>query len=229
VSCKQTQVCLIGRAYGLACGVVKSLLGKCVEEAGSILECVIEKISLNNPSGSTGCEVDWGSNRNGYREYFLEVKAACVWDWQTYNFQSPFHWIILQTAIWPWRWFSRNQKFVPGIFPAVREVRLVGLTNLPLSCADCHEIWEPRRPGNFRACNWIAVTFNFFSRHCSFTTIQEWCNQIAATSKQINQPQALIVTGKTKSVAVLLTVAGCCVCVSSGTNGIMHPAPRSVS
>ena len=33
---------------------------------------------------------------------------------------------------------------------------------------------------------------------------------------------ALIVTGKTKSVAVLLTVGGRCVCASSGTNGIMH-------
>jgi len=38
---------------------------------------------------------------------------------------------------------------------------------------------------------------------------------------------ALIVTGKTESVAVLLTVAG--FYVSSGTNAIMHSAERSVS
>ena len=28
----------------------------------------------------------------------------------------------------------------------------VGLTNLPPSCAGCHEIWEPQTPGNLRAC-----------------------------------------------------------------------------
>ena len=30
--------------------------------------------------------------------------------------------------------------------------RCVGLTALPLSCADCLEICEPRPPGNLRAC-----------------------------------------------------------------------------
>jgi len=35
--------------------------------------------------------------------------------------------------------------------------RCVGLTTLPPSCADCLEIWEPQRPGNLRACTWIAV------------------------------------------------------------------------
>ena len=30
--------------------------------------------------------------------------------------------------------------------------RYVGLTNLPPSCADCLEIWEPQPPGNLRAC-----------------------------------------------------------------------------
>jgi len=28
----------------------------------------------------------------------------------------------------------------------------VGLTTLPLSYADCREIWEPQTPGNLRAC-----------------------------------------------------------------------------
>jgi len=28
----------------------------------------------------------------------------------------------------------------------------VGLTNLPPSCADCNEIWEPQPPGTLRAC-----------------------------------------------------------------------------
>jgi len=30
--------------------------------------------------------------------------------------------------------------------------RRVGLTTLPPSCADCHEIWEPQPPGTLRAC-----------------------------------------------------------------------------
>jgi len=30
--------------------------------------------------------------------------------------------------------------------------RCVGLTTLPLSCADCLEIWEPQPPGTLRAC-----------------------------------------------------------------------------
>jgi len=28
----------------------------------------------------------------------------------------------------------------------------VGLTTLPLSCADCLEIWESQPPGTLRAC-----------------------------------------------------------------------------
>ena len=28
----------------------------------------------------------------------------------------------------------------------------LGLTNLPLSRAECHEIWEPQIPGNLSAC-----------------------------------------------------------------------------
>ena len=30
--------------------------------------------------------------------------------------------------------------------------RCVGLRTLPLSCADCLEIWEPQSPGTLRAC-----------------------------------------------------------------------------
>jgi len=30
--------------------------------------------------------------------------------------------------------------------------RCVGLTTLPRSCADCHEIWEPQTPGYLMAC-----------------------------------------------------------------------------
>ena len=30
--------------------------------------------------------------------------------------------------------------------------RCLGLTTLPPSCADCHEIWQPEPPGTLRAC-----------------------------------------------------------------------------
>jgi hypothetical protein len=31
------------------------------------------------------------------------------------------------------------------------------LTILPLSCADCHEIWEPQPPGTLWACQGIVL------------------------------------------------------------------------
>jgi hypothetical protein len=34
--------------------------------------------------------------------------------------------------------------------------RCLGLTNLPPSCADCRENWEPQTTGNFKACPGIA-------------------------------------------------------------------------
>ena len=33
-----------------------------------------------------------------------------------------------------------------------KDGRCVGLTNLPTSCADCLEIWEPQLPGTLTAC-----------------------------------------------------------------------------
>jgi len=38
------------------------------------------------------------------------------------------------------------------MFPGGKGGRCVGLTNLPPTCADCLEIWEPRPPGTLRAC-----------------------------------------------------------------------------
>jgi len=41
---------------------------------------------------------------------------------------------------------------VPGIFPGGKGGRCVGLANLPPSCTDCLEIWEPQPPGTLMAC-----------------------------------------------------------------------------
>ena len=60
--------------------------------------------------------------------------------------------IILPAALWPWVWLSLWQKWVPGIFSWNKGGRCIGLTILPLSCADCLEIWELQPPGTLRAC-----------------------------------------------------------------------------
>ena len=50
--------------------------------------------------------------------------------------------------------------------------RCVGLTTLPLSCADCLEIWEPQPPGTLRACSGLywdcfTITFTYFCQRLS--------------------------------------------------------------
>jgi len=34
-----------------------------------------------------------------------------------------------------------------------------GLTTLPPSCAECHEIWESQPPGTLKACTGIVLPF----------------------------------------------------------------------
>jgi len=42
--------------------------------------------------------------------------------------------------------------------------RCLGLTTLPLSCADCHKIWEPQTSGTHRACPGLyRDCFTFFT------------------------------------------------------------------
>ena len=46
-----------------------------------------------------------------------------------------------------------------------KEGRCVGLTTLPLSCADCFEIWEPQPPGTLGACPglyWDCFAFSLY-------------------------------------------------------------------
>ena len=64
--------------------------------------------------------------------------------------------IILPAALWFWGWLSNDYQeyFLQG-----KGGRCVGLTNLPLSCADYLEIREPQSPGNLRACTCIALPF----------------------------------------------------------------------
>ena len=45
-----------------------------------------------------------------------------------------------------------NRNDYQKYFPVGKDGRCLGLTNLPPSCADCLEIWEPQPPGTCRAC-----------------------------------------------------------------------------
>ena len=58
--------------------------------------------------------------------------------------------------------YSPYQKWVPRLLPGGEGGRCIWLTALPLSFADCLEIWEPQSPGTlwvFLACNGIALPF----------------------------------------------------------------------
>jgi len=74
--------------------------------------------------------------------------------------QWIFHWHkILPIALWPWSRLSLYQKWVPGVFPGGKGGRCVGLTTLPLSCADCLEksgsLILLETSGSVQACNGI--------------------------------------------------------------------------
>jgi len=47
---------------------------------------------------------------------------------------------------------ASNRNEYNEYFLGDKEVRCVGLTTLPPSCADCLEILEPQPPGTLRAC-----------------------------------------------------------------------------
>jgi hypothetical protein len=67
---------------------------------------------------------------------------------------------------WPWSRLSLQQKWIPGIFPVGKGSRFVGVTTLPPSCADCHEIWEPQPPGTLRAC--AGLYRDFITLQCDY-------------------------------------------------------------
>jgi len=68
----------------------------------------------------------------------------CYWNFSlTYSFQ-PHYGPGIDSA--------SNRNEYQEYFLGGKGGRCVGLTNLPPSCADCLEIWEPQPPGTLRAC-----------------------------------------------------------------------------
>jgi len=90
---------------------------------------------------------------------------------------------------------SRYQKWVPGIFTKDKGGRCVGLTTLPPSCTDCHEIWEPESSGTLRA-------FPEPYRHC-FTPISVGYHSPASMLKVIflNRQTSWVITLITRWLA----------------------------
>jgi hypothetical protein len=76
-----------------------------------------------------------------------------------------FHWLnpsgrtMALRSTQPLREMSARKYFLRG-----KGDRCAGLTNLPLSCADCLESWEPQPPGTLKACpglSWNCFTITF--------------------------------------------------------------------
>ena len=123
---------------------------------------------MESPSGAVGC-------------YKPEVRGLgsrwCHW--------NSFIDIILSAAPWPWGWLSLERKWVPCIIPGGKGGRYLGLTNLPPSCAGCHEIWEFQPPGTLRACPDLYIKHNGTTYINPLTPNDHYCGRTAPlTSKR---------------------------------------------
>jgi hypothetical protein len=58
--------------------------------------------------------------------------------------------IILRSHCGPVVDSASNRNEYQGYFLLGKGGRCLGLTTLPLSCADCLKIWEPQLPGTLR-------------------------------------------------------------------------------
>jgi hypothetical protein len=71
--------------------------------------------------------------------------------------------IILPAALWLWDRLSLEENECQELFLAGKNG--VGLTTLTPSCAECHEICEPKPPGTLRACPGLhtkSFTFTYY-------------------------------------------------------------------
>jgi hypothetical protein len=61
---------------------------------------------------------------------------------------------------------THEQKWVLEIFPGGKGGRCIGLTTLPLSCADFIEIWERQPPGTPRVCPGLCYLPRIWTHRC---------------------------------------------------------------
>jgi hypothetical protein len=66
---------------------------------------------------------------------------------------------------------DRNEYY--KYFPGGKEGRCVGLTTLPPSCVDCHEIWKPQPPGNLNPFN-STVTSKIYHFYLFIFSLKLW-------------------------------------------------------
>ena len=91
--------------------------------------------------------------------------------------------IILPTALWPWGCSTCNRNEYQEYFIGNKGGLCVGLTNLPTSCADFIDIWDPQLPGTlraFQACNGIALPLPLLSTYAAkqLRRAKTWSNII---------------------------------------------------
>jgi hypothetical protein len=96
-------------------------------------------LSFTHKSGACGGTVGWGTALQAGR---LRCRFPMVSEFLID--------IILPAVLWLW---SRLRLLTEmSTFLGSKGGRCLGLTTLPHSCADCHEIWESQPPGTPRSC-----------------------------------------------------------------------------
>jgi hypothetical protein len=91
--------------------------------------------------------------------------------------------IILVAVLWLWGRLSLNRNQYQELFLGSKGVQCLGLTILPLSCADCIGIWEPQPPGTLRACLILyRDCFTFLCLYCNYMPLWHGQGQILLVS-----------------------------------------------
>jgi hypothetical protein len=84
-----------------------------------------------------------------YYCYYSYTKISCYYALLSLEF---FIYVILPTALRPWGRLKLKHKWLLEIFPGSKGDRCLGQKTIPLSCANCLEIWEPQSVVILRAC-----------------------------------------------------------------------------
>jgi len=92
--------------------------------------------------------------------------------------------IILPATLWSCSRLSLLKNWVTWIFPLGKCGQCVGLTKLPPSYGQCHEIWEPQPLGTSRACP--GINRDCFAIYNTVLTQHLWCVFHLGVSGEIN-------------------------------------------